>query len=429
MTCDTPTRLFNKNFFLLWQGQFVSQMGNQAFSIAMMFWIKHETGSATLMGLIMMFSSLPSVLLGPIAGTFADRWSRRSIIIWCDVFRGVAVLLLAGLLFVRGDATDLIIVCLFIVAVITASMSAFFRPAITAAIPDLVPPDRVASANSMNQSSMQASMLAGQSVGGVLFRLLGAPVLFLIDGVSYIVSAISEMFITIPQKKIAETDGAVTALQRFKLETLEGLRFVWRNRGLRDLTLAAAFLNFFLIPIIVLLPFYVEDTLSSTTDWYGFLLAGFGLGALIGFAGAGLLRPSPRARCWTMISSLVLMSLALGALGLVASTRSALILMFLAGTLNGYVNVNIMTTMQLMTPSEIRGRVFGLLGTVSGGLAPLAMGLTGVVADLLNQNIPLIYVICGGTTAVLSVLVSFGREFRSFLSYDTKSEPNENPRP
>ena len=414
-----PTKLLNRNFVLLWQGQFVSQMGNQAFSIAMMFWIKHETGSATLMGLIMMVSQIPAVILGPIAGTFADRHSRKSIIILSDLVRGVTVLALAGLIFFEPGATDIILVALFVVSIIGSSMGAFFRPAIAAAIPDLVPTERVAAANSMNQSSMQASMLVGQSIGGVLFRLMGAPLLFLIDGVTYLISAVSEAFISIPQKPTKPSTGG-SAFQRFKEDTLEGLRYVWRRRGLRDLTLAAAFLNFFLVPIVVLLPFYIEDTLSASVDWYGFIIASLGLGALIGYVGAGTIKVTGRTRSWMMIGSLILMSLLFAALGLATTKLTALVLMFLTGILNGYININIATTMQLTTPSEIRGRVFGLLGTVSAGLTPISMGLSGVVADALDQNIPLIFMACGLITALLSIAVSFGREFRQFLTCEVE---------
>ena len=70
-------KLFNRNYFLLWQGQFVSQLGNQVYAVAMLFWITHATNSASVLGLMMMLSSLPAVILGPIGGTLADRQSRH----------------------------------------------------------------------------------------------------------------------------------------------------------------------------------------------------------------------------------------------------------------------------------------------------------------------------------------------------------------
>jgi MFS family permease len=177
-----PTRLLNKNFILLWQGQLVSQLGNQAYAIAMMFWIKHETGSATLMGLIMMVSQIPAVLLGPVGGAFADRHARKAIIVVCDLIDGVVVLALAGTMYLSPDNSGLIVVMLFTVGVIASAVGAFFRPAVGAAIPDIVPEKNLVAANSMNQFSMQASTMIGQGIGGVLYRLLGAPLLILIDG-------------------------------------------------------------------------------------------------------------------------------------------------------------------------------------------------------------------------------------------------------
>ena len=91
-----PTNLLNKNFVLLWQGQLVSLFGVQAYNIAMMFWIKHQTGSATLMGLVMMVSQIPGVVLGPVSGVFVDRYSRWKIIVGSDLIRGFVTISLAA---------------------------------------------------------------------------------------------------------------------------------------------------------------------------------------------------------------------------------------------------------------------------------------------------------------------------------------------
>ncbi|HOP07099.1 MAG TPA: MFS transporter [candidate division Zixibacteria bacterium] len=420
-----PIRLLNRNFVLLWQGQFVSMLGDQAFFIAVMFWVKHQTGSATLMGTIMAAAGIPAVILGPLAGSFADNYSRRSIIIWTDILRGLLVLGFTALVFWSPDSTDLIIVGMFIVAVSAASLSAFFRPAISAAIPDIVPTDKLTQANSMNQMSMQCSTLLGQGIGGVAFRLLGAPLLFFIDGVTYLFSAVSEMFIEIPQVKRAASEKPETVIARFKRDTVEGIRFVWHNRGLRDIMMVAAFLNFFIVPIIVLMPFYVEDTLGSTTDWFGFMMAALGGGAMVGYLAAGTLKPSPGTRMWLLLIGLTLNCLAFGALGLLTSSIQAVALMFLIGLLNGYVNIFLSTIMQLTTPTEIRGRVFALLGTVSSGLTPIAMALTGVVADMTGQNIRGIYITCGVCAALMAIILALDQHFRKYLSYDeTANKPD-----
>ncbi len=420
---NATSRLFNRNFFLLWQGQFVSQLGSQAFAVAMMFWLKHKTGSASLMGLIMMVSMLPAVILGPVAGTVADRCSRRKIIIWSDVIKGVFVVLLALVVWVLPMGTDAAIALLFLVTLIVATVGTFFNPAITAAIPDIVPKDKLATANSVSESSRQVTMFIGQAVGGFLYLKLGAPLLFLINGLSYLFSAASEAFITIPQT-LPENGGTWRdKFMEFKKDTLAGLHYAWRHPGLRALFVMASFINFFAVPLIVLLPFYVEDVLLVAADWYGYIMAGFGLGALVGYGVAGSVKTPPSARSAILLSTLILMACYLPLFSVVRDARVALGLMSFMGMLNGFFNISIITALQTSTPGEMRGRMFGLLMTLTSGLTPLSMGLAGVVADLLDQNIPLIYAICGVMTLIFAIATAFSRDLRTFLRQEPVSEP------
>ncbi len=413
-------KLWNKDFFLLWQGQLVSQMGTQAFNIAMMFWIKHITGSASLMGLVMMAAMIPSVILGPIGGTVADRISRKKLIVVGDLINGLAVLGLAFLMFNYSANTELLLTSIFIVAVLGGIIAAFFRPSVTAAIPDIVPDEKVAAGNSMNQMSVQLSTFLGQGIGGVLFRILGAPVMFLVDGITYLFSAFSESFIDIPQKLPKKSKNFKEEWDSFKIDLIDGFQYVWKNSGMKSLFLAAAVLNFFMMPMIVLLPFYVENFLGVTADWYGYLMAIFGVGSMIGYLIAGAVKVSGDRRKNFMISSLILTGLILVVTVLVNAALLSLLLFLLFGILNGYINVNILTILQLSTPSRKRGRVFGLLQTISASVSPIAMGLAGIVFDLVNQNISLIFIFCGVIVTLISIIVSFNKNFRDYLAYEVE---------
>ncbi|MDN5204549.1 MFS transporter [Fulvivirgaceae bacterium BMA10] len=418
-------KLWNKDFLLLWQGQFVSQLGSQAFAIAMMFWVKHTTGSATLMGTLMMVSMLPSVLVSPFAGTFSDHYSRKKIIVYCDFISGILVLALSYLIFFYDNEVTLIITILFGVSVVLGIIRTFFSPAITASIPDIVPQQRVEAANSLNQSSMQLSMLVGQAIGGILFVKLGAAVLFLIDGISYVFSGVSEMFIKIPQKFPDKSAILKSKWNQFKEDTLEGFHFVWKDKGMRFLFGAAAMLNFFSMPFIVLLPFYVEDFLKVQADWYGYILAGFGFGSLIGYALAGTLKFPPGVKPKVAVLSLVLMAAIMPVFGFVLNHVFALLLIMALGIFNGYFNITVITALQTKVASEIRGRVFGLLTMLTTGLMPISMGLSGVVADLMDQNIPLLFIITGLITFILAILISGNKDMRDFLTPALTSESGD----
>ena len=413
-----PSRLMNRNFFLLWQGQLVSQVGSAVFSIAMMFWIKHATGSATLMGLLAMVSALPMVLFGPVGGTFADRHSRRLIIIYGDILRGLVNLSIAMVLFLAPGATEASLLLLLTASAISGMVMSFFNPAVAASIPDLVPTQKVAAANSLNQFAVQVTSFLGQGIGGVLYRVLGMPVLALFNGLTFLFSAVSESFITIPQEIPQKNGDWKKTLADFKQDLLEGLSYIWSRKGLRALIFGFSVINFFSIPIIILFPFYVEDFLLASTDWMGYLAAAFGFGAMGGYVFAGSVILSGNTRKNLLIFSLLLETLLMIELGLVLIPWVSLCVIFIIGLCNGFLNINVMTILQQSTPSVIRGRVFGLVGTITGGLAPIAMGLAGVVADLTGQNIPVMYISCGAITLIFTAIISFSSDYRRFLAFE-----------
>jgi DHA3 family macrolide efflux protein-like MFS transporter len=415
-----PGRLWNRDFSLLWQGQTISQFGNLAFSFAMMLWLKDATGSASLMGFMMFASLLPGIVLGPFGGTFADRHSRIRIALVCDLLSGVAVLGLAFAMFdprvkaLEPGAVRFVIGLLFAVSVVTGILRAFFAPALSAAIPDLVPRDKIPAANSLNQFSVQGSTLLGQAIGGVLYQTLGAPLLFLVDGISFLYAGICAAFIRLPPREAKP--ASAHPFRDFLKDTADGFRYLWRQPGLRDFIGIASVVNFFGMPIAVLLPFYVELYLKADEKWYGFLSAMIGAGSVAGFILAGTLSLTGRARQQGIVISMILAPIFFGVLGFVTNPYLAMALVFLGGAALGVINVYLMSMLQMATPDEVRGRVMGVVMTLSGGLMPLGMVLGGVVGDLTGKNIPLVYGICGGAALLATLIGVARRDLREFLA-------------
>lgn len=194
--------IFNFNYLLLLQGNLVSGIGDVIYVMALGFWVLAETGSTALMGTLMASTALPRVLLSPFAGVIVDRQSRKKIIVLMDIMRGVAVLFVA----VAALFGFLKIWMVFLAGIVIGSCAAFFSPAVNALIPEIVPESEVIRASSAHSSVHTVSEIIGNFVGGSLLSILGAPVIFLLNGITFVFSGISEMFIRVKESSLASRE-------------------------------------------------------------------------------------------------------------------------------------------------------------------------------------------------------------------------------
>ena len=265
----------------------------------------------------------PGVLLGPLGGAIADRFSRRRLIVIGDALLGIAMLLVAFAFLVLDDAVAVKVGCLVASGVLTGLVNAFFRPAVMASVPNLVPLKKLNAANAYLSFSMMSSMTVGQAIGGILFRVLGAPVMFLVNGVTYLASSLSEAFIRMPQTLPKAPESLSSLLKTFGVDVAAGLRYVWRHAGLRNMVLAFAVLNFVSAPLAVLLPILLDVHHGLASDWYGYLMAAMAAGNLVGMTVAGAIGIDGRMRFVFGVATLFGVALSMLVLG-VATNPSVL---------------------------------------------------------------------------------------------------------
>ena len=145
-------RIWTKNFILLWQGRFVSAIGDTFFEISLSFWILSVTDSGTLMGLLLACSQIPKLIVFPFAGTIIDRYDRKKIIVLMDICSGFTITGIGLMAYFHYFNIWLLILG----SIILGTCSSFFRPAVTSIVPDIVPKDQLTkaiSANSIIQTS------------------------------------------------------------------------------------------------------------------------------------------------------------------------------------------------------------------------------------------------------------------------------------
>jgi MFS family permease len=407
-------KLWTWNFFLLWQGQFVSAFGDIAYSIALGFWIYAETGSTAMMGTLMAVSMLPRLIISPFAGVWVDRSDRKKIIVWMDFIRGLITVLIGIAAF-----TDIIqIWMVFTAGIILGICAAFFNPAVSSVIPDIVPTSKVMQANSAFNMIYSGTNILGNPIGGVAYQMLGAPVMFLFNGLSYIFSSATEIFIKVPK-----IHKEMQQLHFFE-DMMQGFRFIWKFKGLRSTLMIAAGLNLFANTAMVLMMPFFQMTKGLGPGKYGFAIAMFTGGAFVGMLATSSIDVKPKHRYGLFILTGLISSIFFTAFPLSNNLLVIVTLLFFAGLLNAILNVLFQTTIQLAVPQDMRGKVFSLMGTVLMGLTPIGMALGGVMAEYIAARY--VMSLCSAITFCFFIPFIFMPSFKRFINYNPEEQTLEN---
>lgn len=378
----------NKGFlslslFLLLQGQFISIMGDMVYEIALGFWVLAFTGSPALMGTLMATSLLPGVLLAPFAGVVVDRSSRKKLMILTDMIRGITIILVA----VTAIMGLLQLWMVFLAGVILGIGGAFFGPAAMSVLPQMVPQNKLTNANSLFGIANTGADILGNSLGGILYVLIGAPLMFLINGISFIISGISISLAKIPKNKTSEITS-----QNFISDLTKSLGFIWKLKGLFYIMILFSIFSFLVhIAVVLLIPLF-QFTPGLGAAKYGIAVACFTAGMFLGMIVLSAMAIHPSKRAALMLVSLCISNLCLVLFALTTDFYLMSFLLLIAGISESVVNVFILSSIQSVVPDDMMGKIMGLVGTVTMALIPLAMITGGILAEFFP--IRTIFLVC-----------------------------------
>jgi len=390
----TPTRISlvsywrllraNRNFRNLWMAQIVSEIGDWFYSLAIYDLLLHLTGRASSVAIALVVQVLPQTLVGPIAGVVNDRIRRKYVMIATDIAR---IFIVLAMLLVRSQSTVwMVYPLLFIESV----MWAFFEPARTAAIPNVVSQDDLILANTLATTTWSVNLFMGATLGGLALAFLGHRATFVVNAISFLVSAIfiAQMRFAEPHTHPSESHTSGWFGGR---SFLEGVRYVRNHSPVRALIFIKSGLAMMGVSWVL---FTVMGERIFPLHWTGiplergavlgmsFLLGARGLGAFIGpLISAPWAGHSERRLRLGILFGFLAVGIGYTPLGAAGSLWTACLLVMLAHTGGSTVWVFSTTLLQLHTDDKFRGRVFA----TELGLAMLVLAIgawvTGILID------------------------------------------------
>ncbi|HSR19449.1 MAG TPA: MFS transporter, partial [Anaerolineales bacterium] len=371
----SPFSVFrSRSFSLMWTGQLVSTMGSALTSLAASIYVYRLTNSAWSVGLMLMATAAPSLLVGLFAGVFVDRYDRKKIMIICDLIRAVLVLSIPFLV-------PLSVAWLYVIVALTSAVGQFFDPAHESVLPEVASDRELAAANSLIAISSFGSTAIGFAASGLIASAADISWAFYLDTLTFLISAAAISGVRISHVTAEGKTSAAFVVQNLKA----GVRQLGNTPILRSLLTAQVpiFLSFGLGNAL-LLPFALR-ALGATEFEYGLQEGLTSIGFVIGsLLMASIFDRMPES-VWIGISYL-----GMAVTGIIYSFLNsiplAILVISIAGIFNAPSAIGRRLVVQRNTPREMRGRVNSVFFVARDVLFLVGMGAAGL-ADLIDVRL------------------------------------------
>ena len=368
-------KLWNKDFVLLLQGNAVSTIGDLMYSVAIGYWVYEQTGSSGLMGIMSAISMFVTMFLSPFSGSIVDKCNRKWVLVGIDTMQGVLMLGIGLLAYLDKLNVPGVLIAAFLAAL----GSVFYSPAVNTLMIDIIPHDDMTRGQSIFSGSKSLINMVGTAFSGVLVAFFGVPLIVIINGLSNLYSAVSELFIHVPRTVQQGTQVSVKSILR---DSKEAVRMIFSDKCLQLFVPCALLLNLLAAgPLTLVLPFCMEK--GFTVDMYGYLMAIWTAASVICVLMLGVVKLKPRIRFWVLAAGFTSSVLFFGLTYISKQFVPLCIMAFLASFTNCAGNMIFNASLMLALPEENRGAILGFIQSASVGGTALSAVIYGVLGDVL----------------------------------------------
>ena len=419
----------NRNFRLVFLGALVSELGATLYSFAVSFYILDISGNnAFLQGLYLALCGVALLIFTPVGGVLGDRFNKAKIMFLCDYIKG-GMIILATILMLLLKEPSAHIAILFCIGIVGNAVSGIFNPAAGALFPHIIDEDKLQQANAYFTIKNSLEGIFGIILAGILYSALPIHTLFLMVGLCFVASGISEMFI---RYKHHPSEERMT-LRLAARDMADGIRYLKSKKAILAMMASALFINFFFTPVssnfipyfvktdIAGAPSYLFDKLLKPELWSSIFSVCIGISSLVG---AAVLSARPQeekigfrtaVRLCLMAGVVIMMAVSYWWFVERGTSLNAFLIAFCAGCLMtgflvSYVNIPINTTMMRIVDKDKLSKVTSIISIISQGMIPIASVLAGAILGSLGST--MLLVICAVGFTATAVLTIFSRTIR-----------------